>query len=50
MPNRQTEEDIMALRVPKAKVSTELSESMITQFGVVPEPIEVTKHVVARNR
>ena len=30
----------MALRVPKA----ELSESMIKQFGVVPEPVEVTWH------
>jgi alkylhydroperoxidase family enzyme len=44
MPNRQIEEDIMALRVPKAKLGTELSESMIKQFGVVPEPIEVTWH------
>ena len=35
----------MALRVPKAKLSTELSESMIKQFGVVPEPIEVKKWV-----
>jgi alkylhydroperoxidase family enzyme len=37
-------EDIMALRVPKAELPTELSESMIKQFGVVPEPIEVTWH------
>jgi alkylhydroperoxidase family enzyme len=34
----------MALRVPKAELPTELSESMIKQFGAVPEPIEVTWH------
>src|SRR6266568_6011558 len=45
MPNRQTsKEDTMALRVPKAKLATGLSESMIKQFGVVPEPLEVTWH------
>ena len=32
----------MALRVPKAELTTGLSESMIKQFGVVPEPLEVT--------
>jgi alkylhydroperoxidase family enzyme len=37
-------EDIMALRVPKAELPTELSQSMIKQFGVVPEPVEVTWH------
>jgi alkylhydroperoxidase family enzyme len=37
-------EDTMALRVSKAELPTELSESMIKQFGVVPEPIEVTWH------
>jgi alkylhydroperoxidase family enzyme len=37
-------EDTMALRVPKAELPTELSESMIKQFGVVPEPVEVTWH------
>jgi alkylhydroperoxidase family enzyme len=35
-------EDPMALRVPKAELPAELSESMIKQFGAVPEPIEVT--------
>jgi alkylhydroperoxidase family enzyme len=45
MPNRQTsKEDTMALRVPKAELTTGLSESMIKQFGVVPEPLEVTWH------
>jgi len=34
----------MALRVPKAKVDAGLSESMIQQFGAVPEPVEVTWH------
>ena len=31
----------MALRVPKAELSTEMSESMIKQLGAVPEPVEV---------
>ena len=45
MPNRQTyREDTMALRVPKAELPTELRESMIKQFGAVPEPVEVTWH------
>jgi len=34
----------MSLRVPKAELPTELSESMIKQLGVVPEPLEVTWH------
>ena len=34
----------MALRVQKAELPTELSESMIEQFGAVPEPVEVTWH------
>src|SRR3982074_2153361 len=34
----------MSLRVPKAELTTGLSESMIKQFGVVPEPLEVTWH------
>ena len=34
----------MALRVPKAELTSGLSESMIKQFGVVPEPLEVTWH------
>jgi alkylhydroperoxidase family enzyme len=37
-------EDTMALRVPKAELTTELSESMINQLGAVPEPVEVTWH------
>jgi alkylhydroperoxidase family enzyme len=45
MPNRQTcKEDTMALRVPKAEVPAELSESMIKQFGAVPEPVQVMWH------
>ena len=32
----------MALRVPKAELPAELRESMIKQFGAVPEPVEVT--------
>jgi alkylhydroperoxidase family enzyme len=34
----------MALRVPKAELPKALSDSMIEQFGVVPEPVEVTWH------
>jgi alkylhydroperoxidase family enzyme len=37
-------EETMALRVPKAKLTTELADSMIQQFGAVPEPLEVTWH------
>jgi alkylhydroperoxidase family enzyme len=31
----------MALRVPKAELTTELSESLTKQLGLVPEPVEV---------
>jgi alkylhydroperoxidase family enzyme len=31
----------MALRGPKAELSTEMSESMIEQLGAAPEPVEV---------
>jgi alkylhydroperoxidase family enzyme len=31
----------MVLRVPKAKLTIEMSESMIKQLGAVPEPVEV---------
>jgi alkylhydroperoxidase family enzyme len=34
----------MVLRVPKAELTSELRDSMIKQFGVVPEPLEVTWH------
>jgi len=34
----------MALRIPKAEVSTRLSESMIEQLGAVLEPVEVLWH------
>jgi alkylhydroperoxidase family enzyme len=34
----------MALRVPKAELTTGLSESMIKRFGAVPEPVEVVWH------
>jgi alkylhydroperoxidase family enzyme len=34
----------MALRVPKAELPAELSETMTEQFGAVPEPVEVTWH------
>jgi alkylhydroperoxidase family enzyme len=34
----------VALRVPKAAVPAELSETMIKQFGAVPEPVEVMWH------
>ncbi|MDJ1131134.1 carboxymuconolactone decarboxylase family protein [Streptomyces iconiensis] len=34
----------MALRVPKAELPTELSESMARQLGAVPEPVEVMWH------
>jgi alkylhydroperoxidase family enzyme len=45
MPNRQIDkENTVALRVPKAALSTELSETMIKQVGAVPEPLEATWH------
>jgi alkylhydroperoxidase family enzyme len=34
----------MALRVPKADLTAEVRESMIKQFGAVPEPVEVMWH------
>lgn len=34
----------MALRIPKAELSTEMSENMIERLGTVPEPVEVTWH------
>jgi alkylhydroperoxidase family enzyme len=34
----------MALRVPRAELTTELSENMIQQLGAVPEPVEVLWH------
>jgi alkylhydroperoxidase family enzyme len=34
----------MALRVPKAELTTGISESMIKQLGAVPEPVEVLWH------
>ena len=34
----------MALRVPKAELATGLSETMVEQFGAVPEPVEVVSH------
>jgi alkylhydroperoxidase family enzyme len=34
----------MTLRVPKAELPCELSQTMIQQFGAVPEPVEVTWH------
>jgi alkylhydroperoxidase family enzyme len=37
-------EDTMTLRVSKAELPADLRESMIEQFGVVPEPVEVTWH------
>jgi alkylhydroperoxidase family enzyme len=40
----KTQEDTMALRVPKAELPAELSQTMTEQFGAVPEPVEVTWH------
>ncbi|MFI6847565.1 carboxymuconolactone decarboxylase family protein [Kitasatospora sp. NBC_00085] len=34
----------MTLRIPKAKLPTEMSENMIKQLGAVPEPVEVVWH------
>lgn len=34
----------MALRIPKARLTAELSQSVIKRFGAVPEPFEVTAH------
>jgi hypothetical protein len=53
MPDTHTNmEDTMALRVSKAELPAGLSESLIEQFGAVPEPLEVTWHnpKVARPR
>jgi alkylhydroperoxidase family enzyme len=44
MPGKQTQEDTMALRVPRAELPAELRENMIRQLGSVPEPVEVTWH------
>jgi alkylhydroperoxidase family enzyme len=46
MPNNaNVQEDTMTtLRVSKAEIPSELRESMIKQFGVVAEPVEVTWH------
>jgi alkylhydroperoxidase family enzyme len=45
MPNKHTSrENTMSLRVPKAEVPTQMSETMIQQFGAVAEPVEVTWH------
>jgi alkylhydroperoxidase family enzyme len=37
-----SQEDTMALRIPKAELPTELREVMIKQLGSVPEPVEVS--------
>jgi alkylhydroperoxidase family enzyme len=43
MAKRHTDkEDTMALRVSRAELPTELGQRLIEQFGVVPEPVEVT--------
>ena len=34
----------MALRVPKAELTTVLTDSMVRQLGAVPEPVEVAWH------
>lgn len=34
----------MTLRIPKAELSTELSENLTEQLGAVPEPVEVVWH------
>jgi alkylhydroperoxidase family enzyme len=34
----------MTLRVPKAQLEDELRETMIQQYGLVPEPLEVAWH------
>jgi alkylhydroperoxidase family enzyme len=34
----------VALRIPKAQLNAEMSESMINQLGAVPEPVEVSWH------
>src|SRR5205823_2972770 len=46
MPNKQrSREDTMkTLRVSKAEIPSELRERMISQFGGVAEPVEVTWH------
>jgi alkylhydroperoxidase family enzyme len=45
LDNSNVREDTMtALRVSKAEIPSELRESMIRQFGVVAEPVEVTWH------
>jgi RNA polymerase sigma-70 factor (ECF subfamily) len=45
MPDQQEDkENTMALRVPKAELSTETSRNMIEQLGAVPEPVELLWH------
>ncbi len=34
----------MTLRVPRAELPTDFRQNMVSQFGVVPEPLEVTWH------
>ncbi|WP_105972232.1 carboxymuconolactone decarboxylase family protein [Streptomyces geranii] len=34
----------MTLRIPKAELPAEIRESLLKQFGAVPEPFEVTAH------
>src|SRR5205823_6095906 len=40
----QSREDTMSLRVPKADIPTQMSETMIQQFDAVAEPVEVLWH------
>jgi alkylhydroperoxidase family enzyme len=40
MPNRHSEEDTMAVRIPQAELPRELHERMIEQLGSVPAPVE----------
>jgi alkylhydroperoxidase family enzyme len=37
---KQSKEDFMALRIPKAEVPAEIREALIQQVGSMPEPIE----------
>ncbi len=39
--SKRPKEDIVALRIPKAELSTEVSEAMLKQLGSIPEPVEV---------
>jgi alkylhydroperoxidase family enzyme len=48
MPNTAIHQgDTMPLRVPKAEVDPQLRQTLIHQYGAVPEPLEIAGHAPA---